>query len=173
VLHVRADSDYPAHHKQQNPLEDVYPSRLSDVRPPLADRKPPVKRNRRRESTGYSPAVIKEETLEQHLAHISPSGLQKAILSPSLEIQKGSKNKYELDKETGLIILTASCTPRRTTPRTTVYTAHLRRRQRPARCVVLCSRGACAAEPGALLPYRHDFDDRRRQERREDYLHPV
>jgi hypothetical protein len=58
VLHVRADSDYPAHHKQQNPLEDVYPSRLSDVRPPLADMKAArLKETGEEESTGYSPAV--------------------------------------------------------------------------------------------------------------------
>jgi hypothetical protein len=73
VLHVRADSDYPADYEQQNPVPDVYGSRLPDVRQPLEDMSAArLKETEEKESTGYRPAVQKEETLEQHLARYQP-----------------------------------------------------------------------------------------------------
>ena len=50
---------------------------------------------------------------------ISPSRIQPEDFVAVIEIPKGSKKKYELDKETGLIILTGCSTPPPTTPPTT------------------------------------------------------
>lgn len=50
---------------------------------------------------------------------INESRIKKDDFIACIEIPKGSKNKYELDKETGLLILDRTLTPRRTIPQTT------------------------------------------------------
>ena len=51
---------------------------------------------------------------------ISPSRITKDDFIAVIEIEKGSKKKYELDKETGHLILDTSSIPPRTIPPITV-----------------------------------------------------
>lgn len=51
------------------------------------------------------PAQKKGHEYDEHLADISPSQLNPEDFIAVIEIEKGSKKKYELDKETGHIIL--------------------------------------------------------------------
>lgn len=46
---------------------------------------------------------------------ISPERMQPEDFLVVIEIEKGSKNKYELDKQTGALRLDRTSTPRRTT----------------------------------------------------------
>ena len=95
---------------------------------------------------------------------MSPKRITKNDFIAVIEIQKGGKNKYELDKETGLIILD------RILYTSTHYPANYGFIPRtygddndPLDVLVLC--GAHPAEPRALLPDRRHFDDRQRQKR--------
>ena len=49
---------------------------------------------------------------------ISPDCIQPENFTAVIEIPKGGKNKYEMDKATGLLRLNGCCTPPRTIPPT-------------------------------------------------------
>ena len=84
---------------------------------------------------------------------ISPSRINPEDFIAVIEIEKGSKKKYELDKETGHIIWTASLYLYRY-PANYGLIAHLCGRRRPAGRAGTVQRGAYAAEPVAVLSHR-------------------
>lgn len=89
---------------------------------------------------------------------ISPSRITAEDFIAVIEIEKGSKKKYELDKETGSLILD------RILYTSTHYPAnyglippHLCGRQRPAGRAGALQRGDPAPESGALLSHRRHY----------------
>ena len=62
----------------------------------------------------------KKEKNDMNIWHdIAPSRVKPEDFWAVIEIEKGSKNKYELDKETGMLRLDRILYTPRTTPRTT------------------------------------------------------
>ena len=111
---------------------------------------------------------------------ISPKRISAEDFVCVVEISKGSKKKYELDKETGLIILdrilyTSTHSPANygMIPRTYGDDGD------PLDVLLLCSESieplvlVRALGPRARLSHRCHFDDRQRQKRRKDHRHPL
>ena len=93
-------------------------------------------------------------------ARISPDDFLAVI-----EISKGSKNKYEMDKETGLLILdrvlyTSTHYPVHSLSRKLrVYPADVQRRSRPVGRIGAFQRSDKAFGSVPLLSHRHDNHD--------------
>ena len=105
---------------------------------------------------------------------ISPSRIQPEDFVAVIEIPKGSKKKYELDKETGLIILD------RVLHTSTHYPANYGFIPRtygddgdPLDVLVLCSEEIDPLTLVRCYPHRLHLHAGRRQERREDHRHPL
>ena len=92
---------------------------------------------------------------------INESRIKKDDFIACIEIPKGSKNKYELDKETGLLILD------RTLYTSTHYPANYGFIPRTLSVGRPCDlqRGYFAAHSCQVLPDRRNIDDRRRHGR--------
>ena len=88
---------------------------------------------------------------------ISPKRITPEEFIAVVEIPKGSKKKYELDKETGLILLD------RILHTSTHYPANYgfipRRRPGPPGCSGPLLRAPGAPDPGAVLPHWDDLHD--------------
>lgn len=105
---------------------------------------------------------------------IAPSRVKPEDFWAVIEIEKGSKNKYELDKETGMlrldrILYTSTHYPANYgfIPRTWAEDGD------PLDVLVLCSESIPPAEPCALLPHRCHQHGGRRLAGREDHRHPL
>ena len=99
---------------------------------------------------------------------ISPKRIRKDRFYAVIEIQKGGKNKYELDKETGMlkldrVLFTATHYP----ANYGFIPPHLRQRQGPAGCAGPVQRANSAHDHRGVRPHwRTDDGGRRRQGRK-------
>ena len=82
---------------------------------------------------------------------ISPERIQPENFTAVIEIPKGGKNKYEMDKETGLLRLDRVLY---TAGQLRLYPPHLRRRRRSAGCAGALPGVHRAADAGAMLSHR-------------------
>ena len=103
---------------------------------------------------------------------ISPSRINPEDFIAVIEIEKGSKKKYELDKETGHIILD------RILYTSTHYPANYGLIPRTFAddgdpLDVFVQRGACAAEPGTVLSHRRHHHAGPGENGREDHCDPL
>lgn len=105
---------------------------------------------------------------------IDPARIKPEDFLAVIEIPKGSKKKYELDKQTGLIILD------RILYTSTHYPANYGFIPRsygddgdPLDVLVLCSEVLDPLTPRAVLPDRVHLHARLRKERREDHRDPL
>ena len=105
---------------------------------------------------------------------ISADRIQPEDFMAVIEIPKGSKKKYELDKETGLIILD------RVLHTSTHYPANYGFIPRtygddgdPLDVLVLCSESLDPLTLVRCLPHRLHLHAGQREERREDHRHPL
>ena len=85
---------------------------------------------------------------------INPDRITPNDFMAVIEIEKGSKKKYELDKQTGLIVLDRILYTSTHYRQLRIYPAHPRGRRRPAGRTGTLQRTYRPAGAGSVLPHR-------------------
>ena len=101
---------------------------------------------------------------------ISPKRIKTDDFFAVIEITKGGKAKYEMDKETGLLRLDRVYPLSR---KLWIYPPHLRQRWGPSRCAGALFRKYYPYVLSAVLPYWSNHHGRWGKPRRKNHCHPL